>query len=133
MEPFENDESDDDSNDSSTSQNSDGSDFSFDPDELADDLDELEILSEYSTGNEMDVNSISQSHLGQGGFTSISSNDLIRISAITNYIRINRHTWIIWFPWLSLYVLAQSGKTLDDLPQQRHMNSQHQHHNLLIN
>ncbi|CAF3198404.1 unnamed protein product [Rotaria socialis] len=79
MEPFENDESDDDSNDSSTSQNSDGSDFSFDPDELADDLDELEILSEYSTGNEMDVNSISQSHLGQGGFTSISSNDVTPI------------------------------------------------------
>ncbi|CAF3133579.1 unnamed protein product, partial [Rotaria sp. Silwood2] len=65
MEPFENDESDDDSHDSSASQNSDESDFNFDPDELADGLDELEILSEYSTENEMDVDSISQSHLGQ--------------------------------------------------------------------
>ncbi|CAF1475350.1 unnamed protein product, partial [Rotaria sp. Silwood1] len=63
MEHFENDESDDDSHDSSTSQNSDESDFNFDSDELADGLDELEILSEYSTENEMDVDSISQSHL----------------------------------------------------------------------
>ena len=57
MESFENDESDDDLHDSSISQNSDKSDFNFDSDELADDLDELEILSEHSTENEMDVDS----------------------------------------------------------------------------
>jgi hypothetical protein len=79
MESFENDESDDDLHDSSISQNSDKSDFNFDSDELADDLDELEILSEQSTENEMDVDSVSQSHLGQGGFTSISSNDVTPI------------------------------------------------------
>ena len=86
MEPFENDESDDDSHDSSTSPNSDENDFNFDPDELADGLDELEILSEYSNENEMDVDSISQSHLGQSGFTSISSNDLAPILVFRKFV-----------------------------------------------
>lgn len=85
MEPFENEESDDDSYDSSTSQNSDESDFSFDLDEIADDLDELEILSEYSTENGMDVDSVYRSHPGQGGFTSISSKDVTPISVFRKF------------------------------------------------
>jgi hypothetical protein len=79
MEPFENDESDDDSRDSLTSENSDESVFSFDYDELADDLDERQILSDYSAENEMDLDYISESRMGQGGFTSISSNDVTPI------------------------------------------------------
>ena len=85
MEAFENEESDDDSYDSSTSQNSDESDFSFDLDEIAHDLDELEILSEYSTENEMDVDSVYRSHPGQGGFTSISSKDVTPISVFRKF------------------------------------------------
>ena len=88
MEPVENDVSDDDSGDSITSENSDASDFIFDDDdddELADALDELEILSEYSTENEMDVDYIDENHMSQGGFSSISSNNVTPISVFRNF------------------------------------------------
>jgi hypothetical protein len=85
MEPFENDESDDDSRDSLTNEDSDESDFNFGYDELTDDLDKLQVLSEYSTENEMNVDSISENHMGHGGFTLISSNDVTPISVFRNF------------------------------------------------
>ena len=85
MEPFENDEFDDESCDSLTSENIDESDFNFDYDKLADSLDELQISSEYSTENEMNIDSISESRMGQGGFMSISSNDVTPILVFRNF------------------------------------------------
>ena len=87
MESFESDEFDDESRDSLTSKNSDESDFNFDYNELADSLDELRILSEYWTENEMDIDSISEGHMGQGGFTSISFNDVTPILVFRNFFQ----------------------------------------------
>ncbi|CAF1098647.1 unnamed protein product [Adineta steineri] len=81
MKPFQNDESDDDSRGSFISADSD---FNSGYDKLADDLDELQILSEYSTEKEMEVDSISGSHMGECGFTSISSNDVMPILVFKN-------------------------------------------------
>jgi hypothetical protein len=85
MESFENDESDDDSRDSLTNKDSDESDFDFDYDELADDLDKLQVLSEYLNEKEMDVDFISESRMGDCGLTSISPKDVTPIPVFRNF------------------------------------------------
>ena len=68
-----------------TSENSDTSDLNFDDDTLADALDELEISSEYSTENEMDVDCIGENHMSKGGFTSISPKNVTPILVFRNF------------------------------------------------
>ncbi|CAF0882767.1 unnamed protein product [Adineta ricciae] len=86
MEPFEKDESDDNSDNSSSNEVSDESDFDFDYDDLIDDLDELRISSEYSTDNEMDVDSIIENSMidVDSGFTTISCTDVTPFLVFNN-------------------------------------------------
>jgi hypothetical protein len=63
--------------DSLTSDESNDSDFSFDSDELVDDLQELRILDEFSNEGQMDVDPMTESHTDDNGFTMISSNDTV--------------------------------------------------------
>ncbi|CAF1617802.1 unnamed protein product [Rotaria magnacalcarata] len=85
MESFKNDELDDDSRSSLANEESNMSDFDFHHDELADDLDRLQVLSKYSNENEMDIDSISEIHTYNGGFTSISPKDATPILVFRNY------------------------------------------------
>jgi hypothetical protein len=43
---------------------------------LVDDLQELQISDEFSNEDQMDIDSISESHTGESGFTSISPDDV---------------------------------------------------------
>ena len=60
-----------------TSDESNDSDFSFNSDELVDDLQELRILDEFSNESQMDVDPMTESHTDDNGFTMISSNDTV--------------------------------------------------------
>jgi len=72
MESFD---SDDYSLDSLTSDESNDRGFSFDSDELVDDLEELQISDEFSNEDQMGIDSMNENYTGDSGFTSISPND----------------------------------------------------------
>ncbi len=82
MESFD---SDDYSLDSLTSDESRESDFNFDSDELVDDLQELQISDEFSKEDQMDMDSMSESHTGDCGFTSISPSDTTPIAVFRSF------------------------------------------------
>jgi hypothetical protein len=84
MESFD---SDDYSLDSLTSDGNNVSDSSFNSDELADDLEELQVFDEVSNEDKMDINSMSESHTSNGGFTSISSSDTTPIVVFRSYFK----------------------------------------------
>jgi hypothetical protein len=77
--------SDDYSLDSLTSNESNNSDFSFDSDELVNVLQELQISHEFSNEDQMDIDSMSESHTGDSGFTSISPNDAASIAVFRSF------------------------------------------------
>lgn len=69
------DDDDDYSFDSLTSDENNDGNSSFNSDELADELEELEVFDEDSNDDEMDIDSTSECYNDEDGFTSISSND----------------------------------------------------------
>ena len=71
--------------DSLTSDESNDSDFSFDSDELVDNLQELRILDEFSNEGQMDVDPMTESHIDDNGFTMISSNDTVPIAIFKRF------------------------------------------------
>jgi hypothetical protein len=85
MESSGNDESDDDSRDSLTNVDSDESDFDFVYDELANHLDAVQISSEQSSEDEMEIDSLNQNYIDGGGFTSISLKDATPISVFRSF------------------------------------------------
>ena len=82
MESFDNDDY---SPDSLTSDESDNSDFNVDSDELVDDLQELQISNEFSNEDPMDTDSMSESHTGDNGFTSISPDNTTPIAVFRSF------------------------------------------------
>lgn len=71
--------------DSLTSDEGNDSDFSFDSDELVDDLDELQISDDVSNEGQMNIDSMNESQTGDSGFTSISLNNTTPITVFRSF------------------------------------------------
>jgi hypothetical protein len=69
----------------SPNEDSDESDFDFDYGKLADDLNELQISDKYLNEDEMEIDSTSESYIGNGGFTSVSLKDITPISVFRSF------------------------------------------------
>ena len=85
MEFYGNNQLDDESYDSYASDDTSESDFDFDYDELADNLDELELSDEDLDAYEKELSSIDESNIADGGFTSISLKERIPVSVFRTF------------------------------------------------
>ena len=78
-------DSDDYSLDSLTSDESNESEFSFYSDELSDDLQKFQISDEFSNEDQMEMDSMCESHTGHCGFISISPSDTAPIAVFRSF------------------------------------------------
>jgi hypothetical protein len=85
MEFYGNNEVDDESYDSHASDDTSESDFDFDYDELADNLDELELSDEDLDVYAEELNSVNESNIADGDFTSISLKERTPASVFRNF------------------------------------------------